>query len=77
MENSDVFSIDPFSGWMTNVVGLDRELQPAYTLTIIASDNGKPAFSSTAKVQVNLVDCNDNPSLFTQPTYVASGEYSE
>lgn len=76
LENSDVFSIDPFSGWITNIVGLDREIQPSYALTIIASDNGNPVFTSTARVQVNLVDCNDNPSLFTQATYVASGAHS-
>lgn len=73
LENSNVFSIDPFSGWITNVVSLDREIQPAYSLNITASDNGNPVFKSGARVQINLIDSNDNPSLFTQPTYVASG----
>ncbi|XP_065207257.1 fat-like cadherin-related tumor suppressor homolog isoform X3 [Planococcus citri] len=72
LENSNVFSIDPFSGWITNIVSLDREIQPAYALNITASDNGNPVFKSTARVLMNLIDSNDNPSLFTQATYVTS-----
>lgn len=69
-----MFSVEPSSGWLSNLVPLDREDRSSYSLSIIAADNGKPAFNSTAKVVVNLVDSNDNPSLFTQAAYVASGE---
>ncbi len=71
----DLFSINPFSGWITNLVALDRELQSMYVLDILATDNGTPAFNSSSKVYVNLVDSNDNPSVFTQKAYVASGTY--
>jgi len=72
---NEVFSVDPSSGWLSNLVPLNREDRSLYSLSIIAADNGKPVFNSTAKVVVNLVDSNDNPSLFTQPAYSASGKY--
>ena len=70
---TDFFSVDPFSGWLTNLVSLDRERQSSYTLNLLAVDGGNPSLNATAKIHVNLVDCNDNPSIFTQPSYVASG----
>lgn len=73
--NNELFSIDPSSGWVTNLVELDRETKPSYTLKVIANDNGNPVFSATATVQISLVDVNDNPSIFTHPAYVASGKY--
>lgn len=73
---ADVFSIDPSSGWVTNLVTLDREIRSSYIINIMAADSGSPVLNSTAKVYVNLVDSNDNPSLFTQAAYVASGVFN-
>lgn len=71
---NDLFSVEPSSGWLSNLVPLNREDRSSYSLNIMAADNGKPAFNSTAKIVVNLIDSNDNPSVFTQTAYVASGE---
>ncbi|KAG7266403.1 hypothetical protein CRUP_010718 [Coryphaenoides rupestris] len=49
-----LFTIDPTSG---------------YTLTVVASDNGTPARSTSAAVNVDVSDVNDNPPLFGQANY--------
>lgn len=70
---SETFAIDSHTGWITNLVPLDRELIPAYKLTVIASDSGAPSLSSNASVKVTIIDYNDNPPIFTQESYSASG----
>ena len=68
-----MFAIDPYTGWITTLVGLDRETTPSYTLTLIATDNGSPPLSASAHLHIRLVDYNDNPPVFTQESYTASG----
>lgn len=38
---------------------------PNYSLTILAVDGGVPAMSSTAMVNVDVLDINDNPPTFS------------
>lgn len=71
--SGDVFAIDPYTGWITTLVTLDRETIPFYTMTTIATDNGTPALSTSAIVIINLVDYNDNPPTFAEEAYTASG----
>lgn len=40
-----------------------------YTLTVVASDNGVPALSSSAVINIDISDVNDNPPLFSQANY--------
>lgn len=40
-----------------------------YTLTLVASDNGVPALSSSAVINIDISDVNDNPPLFSQANY--------
>lgn len=40
-----------------------------YTLTVVASDNGVPALSSSAMINIDISDVNDNPPLFSQANY--------
>lgn len=68
----DVFAIDPYTGWITTLVSLDRETTQSYTLTLIATDNGSPPLSASAHLHIRLVDYNDNPPVFTQESYTAS-----
>lgn len=40
-----------------------------YTLTVVASDNGVPPLSSSAMINIDISDVNDNPPLFSQANY--------
>ncbi|XP_053297977.1 protocadherin-16 [Pleuronectes platessa] len=70
--HSDWFSIDPVTGIITTAAALDFESEPAPSVTVIATDNGRPPLSSTAKVDIVLQDVNDNPPVFSSSIYNAS-----
>lgn len=40
-----------------------------YTLTVVASDGGTPPLSSSAMINIDISDVNDNPPLFSQANY--------
>lgn len=65
------FSIDPDTGYLAVAAPLDRETVPAYVLEVHARDRGLPALESTALVNVEVVDANDNPPVFAQDNYTA------
>uniref|UniRef100_A0A8K9X5Z0 Cadherin domain-containing protein n=1 Tax=Oncorhynchus mykiss TaxID=8022 RepID=A0A8K9X5Z0_ONCMY len=48
---------------------LDRERYSQYSIDISASDSGKPPLSSKKTIVVDVLDVNDNPPLFSQPSY--------
>jgi cadherin-related family protein 2 len=60
---ADLFEVDRDSGTVTvkNGMLLDRERQAVYYLTLQATDGGGQ--SSTATLQINLLDVNDNPPV--------------
>lgn len=70
---SDIFTIDSHTGWLSSLVPLDRETQESYSLTVVATDSGSSPLSSTATVHISLIDYNDNPPVFSQDSYSASG----
>lgn len=72
--NSSVFTVDPYSGWVTTVTLLDREQTPRHTLLVTAYDAGDPPLSSTALLHVDILDYNDSPPIFSQASYTASGK---
>ncbi|XP_053422783.1 protocadherin gamma-B4 isoform X16 [Nycticebus coucang] len=49
---------------------LDREKNPEYNITIIATDGGKPPLTSSSSITLNIGDVNDNPPVFKQASYV-------
>ncbi|XP_045904089.1 protocadherin-23 isoform X2 [Micropterus dolomieu] len=51
---------------------LDRETLDFYSLTIEAFDGGVPARTGTLKVNIHVLDENDNPPVFNQTEYHAS-----
>jgi protocadherin-16/23 len=71
---SGVFSIDRFSGKVVLVRRLDFESQREYRLRVTASDT---AHTARTVLTIRVTDVNDNPPIFTQPSYQASlpGEY--
>ncbi|XP_071194258.1 protocadherin gamma-C5-like isoform X27 [Salvelinus alpinus] len=48
---------------------LDREKYPEYRIELEASDSGSPALTSNKIITVNILDVNDNPPVFSQPSY--------
>ncbi|XP_057188833.1 protocadherin Fat 1a isoform X3 [Triplophysa rosa] len=63
------FTIDPVRGEVKVARQLDREKTSGYTLTVLTSDNGSPARSSNATVNIDVSDINDNPPVFSQANY--------
>nr|XP_033489310.1 protocadherin gamma-C5-like [Epinephelus lanceolatus] len=48
---------------------LDRESRSDYSIEITATDSGSPPLSSKKIIPVSITDVNDNPPIFTQPSY--------
>ncbi|KAM9377517.1 protocadherin gamma-C5-like [Pholidichthys leucotaenia] len=48
---------------------LDRETSSEFNIEITATDSGSPPLSSKRTIAVTVTDVNDNPPVFTQPTY--------
>ncbi|KAL1459777.1 hypothetical protein WDU94_011731, partial [Cyamophila willieti] len=71
-ESKDLFSIDPYTGWLSTQVPLDREQQASHSLIAVVTDNGAPALTARATVHITLIDYNDNPPGFSQHTYNAA-----
>uniref|UniRef100_A0A6P7F7B9 Protein dachsous n=1 Tax=Diabrotica virgifera virgifera TaxID=50390 RepID=A0A6P7F7B9_DIAVI len=63
--HDNAFKIEPaFSGILKTNIVLDREIRDLYRLTVIATDEGVPQMTGTARIRINVVDINDN-----QPTF--------
>ncbi|XP_019958668.2 protocadherin Fat 1a isoform X1 [Paralichthys olivaceus] len=63
------FTIDPVRGELKVARQLDRERTSGYKLTVVASDNGVPPLTSSALINIDISDVNDNPPLFSQANY--------
>ncbi|XP_030000824.1 protocadherin gamma-C5-like [Sphaeramia orbicularis] len=48
---------------------LDREFSSGYNIEVTATDAGSPPLSSKKNIPVSITDVNDNPPVFTQPSY--------
>ncbi|XP_063785534.1 protocadherin alpha-5-like [Pseudophryne corroboree] len=76
---SDYFALD-FQKYLNQIRSLelvlkkfiDREKQSVHNLTLTAYDGGKPRFSGTSQVVINVEDVNDNALLCDQPFYQCS-----
>ncbi|XP_056635801.1 protein dachsous [Diorhabda sublineata] len=63
--HDNAFKIEPaFSGILKTNIVLDREIRDLYRLTVIATDEGVPQMTGTARIRIDVVDINDN-----QPTF--------
>ncbi|KAL3057632.1 hypothetical protein OYC64_007983 [Pagothenia borchgrevinki] len=65
------FRLDRQSGVLSTSRPLDRENRAGYTLTVTAQDQGHPSLSSTATVEVTVMDINDNSPQFQSSIYTA------
>ncbi|KAA0196529.1 hypothetical protein HAZT_HAZT009458 [Hyalella azteca] len=75
--HSDWFQIDSRTGLITTRSHVDCETEPVPQITVIATDSGSPAQSSSATVRVTIRDVNDNEPIFDQSFYNVSVQESE
>ncbi|XP_057583647.1 protocadherin-23 isoform X1 [Hippopotamus amphibius kiboko] len=66
------FSIDPESGVISTTQSLDREVQEAVELRVVAQDLGEPPLSATCLVSITVDDVNDNEPIFLKQVYNAT-----
>ena len=52
-----------------NTTGLNFENEPVHTVTVVAIDAGLPNLSGTTVVQINVIDLDDFPPVFSQLLY--------
>lgn len=65
-------NIDPQTGLISTVAGLDRERDADLAFLVVAVDGGFPPLTSTATVNIHVEDINDNKPVFTQQLYNAT-----
>jgi protocadherin-16/23 len=73
-EELELFGIFPNSGWIYLRGALDRETRDRYDLTVLASDNGTPSATATARIIIQIMDSNDNDPKFLRTSYEFSIE---
>ncbi|XP_042349125.1 protocadherin-12 isoform X2 [Plectropomus leopardus] len=64
---AELFSIHPTSGIISVQRPLDYEESHSYSFTVEAVDQGHPPLTSTALVQIDLQDANDNHPVIVEP----------
>ncbi|XP_052313232.1 protocadherin gamma-C5-like isoform X7 [Oncorhynchus keta] len=72
MSSDYPFKLNPsFADHYALVTGasLDREKYPEYRIELEATDSGSPHLTSNKIITVNILDVNDNPPVFSQPSY--------
>ncbi|KAI1242062.1 Protocadherin Fat 3 [Lamprotornis superbus] len=70
-DQDNEFSVDPVLGLVKVKKKLDRERISGYSLVVQARDSGTPPLSSSATVNVDISDVNDNSPVFTPANYTA------
>lgn len=68
-EIKDLFSIDLETGWLTTLGELDHERRNKYNIIVIAYDHGDKVLSSSAIIEMTVMDVNDNPPRFSAEIY--------
>lgn len=78
LQPSDLFTVDPATGDIFSKRTLrykhtHRSSSPEnlYSLTVMATDNGKPPMSSWVVIHINVVDANNNAPRFEQRSYLS------
>ncbi|XP_019864228.1 PREDICTED: cadherin EGF LAG seven-pass G-type receptor 3-like, partial [Amphimedon queenslandica] len=66
------FDISPLTGLITVASGLDFNTQSFYSLSISATDQGRPPKSSSVLVNISIIDINNHNPEFNQSLYTAS-----
>ncbi|MFT7800284.1 protocadherin Fat 3-like [Arapaima gigas] len=76
-DDGNCFSVESDTGLMRVNKQLDRETVSSYSLIVHALDSGSPVLSSTATVDVEVSDVNDNPPLISPNNTSIAVQYSK
>lgn len=75
---NDLFTIDPATGEIFSKrtihykhSQMESSPENMYSLTVLATDNGKPPMYSECLVNINIVDANNNPPKFEKRDYLS------
>ncbi|TDG46679.1 hypothetical protein AWZ03_006859 [Drosophila navojoa] len=75
---SPIFSVDPATGEIFTKTQIQYKHsqyvsspENMFSLTILATDNGKPPLYTECLVNINIVDANNNPPKFAQAEYLS------
>ncbi|XP_011701166.1 PREDICTED: cadherin-related tumor suppressor [Wasmannia auropunctata] len=78
LQPSDLFTVDPATGdvFSKRTIRYKHTHRPSspenlYSLTVVATDNGKPPMSSRTVVHVSVVNANNNAPHFEQRSYLS------
>ncbi|XP_070197374.1 protocadherin gamma-B5-like [Littorina saxatilis] len=71
-QGGQFFTVDPISGFISTQNSFDREMTPVVSLTVYATDSGRPALTGTATVSVTVSDVNDNAPYVNRTDYYVS-----
>ncbi|XP_054263289.1 DE-cadherin-like [Macrosteles quadrilineatus] len=78
VDNTDVFTIDPYTGNITTLVTFDREERASYNVKVIAIDNSPSANKVNGEpnkgqqtFRIEIADKNDHAPKFNKERYVA------
>lgn len=69
--DDNFLKIDVNNGIISLTKMLDREVKDSYNVTVVAYDKGFPRLSSSATLNIKLLDVNDNPPEFEHTIYMA------
>ncbi|KAA0190677.1 hypothetical protein HAZT_HAZT002672 [Hyalella azteca] len=69
---SRLVHVTPETGVVRLIAPLDRETNERLSFVVLASDGGASSLSASATVVITVIDCNDNPPVFSNPVYYAS-----
>ena len=64
------FMINSTTGVVSLRQLLDYEMNTAYITSVIAYDLGVPSLTSTATLEIQVIDVNDNPPVFSEVEYL-------
>lgn len=67
----EYFTVDQDTGYVSIAKPLDREETPSYVLELRARDRGIPALETSATLNIDVLDANDNAPQFAQNNYSA------
>ena len=66
------FQINSTDGTLVTCMQLDYEEKTSYSFQVLVRDSGNPALSANGSVNVEVIDRNDRPPIFSPPVYFAN-----
>ncbi|KAK4470878.1 hypothetical protein MN116_006391 [Schistosoma mekongi] len=65
----NLITVNATTGTLSSLGNFDYEKINQFNVTLICSDHGEPERMTKVKININILDDNDNPPIFSQPYY--------